>query len=143
MLSDFANPDTTTIGPARLVEIEAEFGTLTPFLLYAEQRWLTTVTAHLDALHEDEPADLPTAGAQLWARLATGRRELRALLDAYADEPTLAAAEARTRRVVMAATGVTAERLRSDNQRAARRRGLRTALIEACGWTRRETPEVA
>jgi hypothetical protein len=90
----------------RTAEVDEAFGGLDAFLLALHHRWSTAVFAHLDALIEDEPDDLDHAVRMLWTDPATGGRGLRAVLDAYADHPALAAAYERDRRRVGRDLGV-------------------------------------
>lgn len=98
VLSDVARTGRPVV--TRSDEVAALFGSTDDFLLAVHHRWATAVTAHVDALLEDPPADLESAYVDLCLDLATKRPSLRALLDAYAANPTLAAAEtALTRRM--------------------------------------------
>lgn len=87
-------------------EVDAEFGGLDGLLLAVARRWYTALVAHLDAVLEDSPADLPTAVADLWSWQAAVHATSRALLDAHADRPALIEAADRERRDVLAITGV-------------------------------------
>jgi hypothetical protein len=88
-------------------DVVAAFGGAEAFLLALHHRWRTAFFARLDALLEDSPADLDARVAQLWADPSTGGRGVRALLDAHADVPALAAAQAAERELVRRTTGVT------------------------------------
>lgn len=87
-------------------EVEAEFGDLDGLLLAVARRWHTAFVAHLDAVLEDDPADLPAAVAELWRSQARTHAGSVALLDAHADRPVLVDARNRLQRDVLAATGV-------------------------------------
>jgi hypothetical protein len=87
-------------------DVEATFGTVDAFLRALHHRWRTAFFARLDALLEDPPDDLDAAVVALWTDPTTGGRGLRALLDAHADSPALAAAQDRERRVVLRDVGV-------------------------------------
>ncbi|HLU54467.1 MAG TPA: hypothetical protein VKZ81_03320 [Pseudonocardia sp.] len=87
-------------------EVEAAFGGVEPFLLALHHRWRTALFARLDALIEDPPDDFEGAVAAVWADPALGGRGLRALLDAHAHVPALAAAQERERSLVRRTLGV-------------------------------------
>jgi hypothetical protein len=87
-------------------EVTAEFGDVDGFLLALHARWATAVHAHLDAVLEDPPDDVPTAVAQLWRALATRHAPLRALLDASSTRPAVRAADERLRRSLLRDLGV-------------------------------------
>lgn len=91
VLSDVAHTGRPVV--TRGGEVAALFGGIDEFLLAVHHRWSTAVLAHVDALLEDPPADLESAYADLCLDLAVKRPSLRALLDAYAADPALAAAE--------------------------------------------------
>jgi hypothetical protein len=90
----------------RVEEVEAAFGSVDAFLLAAHHRWRTAFLAHLDALIEDPPDDSDGAVLALWNDPTTGGRGLRALLDAHADRPGLAAAHEQDRLLVRRDIGV-------------------------------------
>ena len=87
-------------------DVEATFGGVEAFLLALHHRWRTAFFARLDALLENPPDDLDAAVVALWTDPTTGGRGLRALLDAHADHPALAAAQDRERRMVLRDVGV-------------------------------------
>ena len=91
-------------------DVEAAFGSIEAFLLALHHRWRTALFARLDALLENLPAhssaDCDAAVAALWTDPTTGGRGVRALLDAHADTPALAAAHERERRLVQRTIGV-------------------------------------
>jgi hypothetical protein len=91
VLSDVARTGRPAV--TRGAEVAALFGGTDEFLLAVHYRWSTAVTAHVDALLEDPPADLESAYADLCLDLAAKRPSLRALLDAYAANPAVLAAE--------------------------------------------------
>jgi hypothetical protein len=91
---------------ARQGAVEATFGGVEAFLLALHHRWRTAFFARLDALLEDPPDDLDAAVVALWTDPTTGGRGVRALLDAHADSPALAAAQDRERRLVLRDVGV-------------------------------------
>ena len=89
--------------------IEAEYdddGGLGGFLRDLQARWRRTFDARLDAVLEDESAELDRAVPRLWAALASELSSTRRILDEYADHPTPAALQARHRRQLLALTGV-------------------------------------
>lgn len=92
VLSDVARTGRPVV--TRSDAVAALFGSTDEFLLAVHHRWRTAVTAHVDALLEDPPADLEAAYVDLCLDLAAKRASLRALLDAYATNPALAAADA-------------------------------------------------
>jgi hypothetical protein len=91
-------------------DVEAAFGSVEAFLLALHQRWRTALLARLDALLEnvgaDSPADFDAAVVATWNDPTTGGRGLRALLDAHADNPVLAAAQERERLLLRRTVGV-------------------------------------
>jgi hypothetical protein len=87
-------------------DVEATFGGVEAFLLALHHRWRTAFFARLDALLEDPPDDLDAAVVALWTDPTTGGRGVRALLDAHADSPALAAAQERERQLVLRDLGV-------------------------------------
>jgi hypothetical protein len=87
-------------------DVEATFGSVDAFLLALHHRWRTAFFARLDALLEDPPDGLDAAVVALWTDPTTGGRGIRALLDAHADSPALAAAQDRERRMVLRDVGV-------------------------------------
>jgi hypothetical protein len=102
-------------------EVEAAFGSVDAFLLALHHRWRTALFARLDALLENAPADSPAdfdaAVLGAWTDPTTGGRGVRALLDAHADAPALAAAQERERRLVQRTVGIEVP-LRSSRARA-------------------------
>jgi hypothetical protein len=87
-------------------DVEATFGGVEAFLLAIHHRWRTALFTRLDALLEDPPDDLDAAVVALWTDPTTGGRGVRALLDAHADSPALAAAQERERQLVLRDLGV-------------------------------------
>jgi hypothetical protein len=87
-------------------DVEAAFGSREAFLLALHHRWRTALLARLDALLEDAPDDFDGAVVAAWTDPTTGGRGLRALLDAHADSPALAAAQERERELVRRSVGV-------------------------------------
>jgi hypothetical protein len=87
-------------------DVEAAFGGIEPFLLALHHRWRTALLARVDGLLEDPPADFDAAVVAAWNDPTTGGRGLRALLDAHADNPVLAAAQERERRLLRRTVGV-------------------------------------
>jgi hypothetical protein len=93
-------------------DVEAAFGSVEAFLLALHHRWRTALLARVDALLENAPADshsdadFAAAVVAAWTDPATGGRGVRALLDAHADVPALAAAQERERRLVRRTVGV-------------------------------------
>ncbi|MFJ2033879.1 hypothetical protein [Streptosporangium sp. NPDC087985] len=91
MLRDMAETGDTTVPPWWDSEVQREFGGLGGFLSELSRQWWTAYSAHLDALIELGTGD-PT---QAWTDVAEQMPHLRAVLDAYAGESTLAEAERR------------------------------------------------
>ena len=87
-------------------DVEAAFGNFEAFLLALHHRWRTALFARIDALLEDSPADFDAAVVAAWTDPTTGGRGLRALLDAHADSPALAAAQERERLLLQRTLGV-------------------------------------
>jgi hypothetical protein len=87
-------------------DVEAAFGSVEAFLLALHHRWRTALLARIDALLEDPPADFDAAAVAAWNDPTTGGRGLRALLDAHADSPALAAAQERERLFLRRTLGV-------------------------------------
>lgn len=87
-------------------DVEAAFGSVEAFLLALHHRWRTALFARVDALLEDSPADFDAAVVAAWTDPTTGGRGLRALLDAHADSPALAAAQERERLLLQRTLGV-------------------------------------
>jgi hypothetical protein len=87
-------------------DVEAAFGSVEAFLLALHHRWRTALFARIDALLEDPPADFDAAVVAAWNDPTTGGRGLRALLDAHADSPALAAAQERERLLLQRTLGV-------------------------------------
>jgi hypothetical protein len=87
-------------------DVEAAFGSVEAFLLALHHRWRTALLARIDALLEDPPADFDAAAVAAWIDPTTGGRGLRALLDAHADSPALAAAQERERLFLQRTLGV-------------------------------------
>lgn len=106
VLDDIALRADPAIPPGLLAEIDAEFGDLDAFLGAVQYRWYNHFEARLDALLEDEPADLPAAVAELWDRLARAQWPSRLLLDAHAANPALIAGDDHHRQRLLLATGV-------------------------------------
>lgn len=79
-------------------EIEATFGGEAGFTAALYPRWFAALTARLDPVLEERPADLPDAAAQAARQLAGEEPALFGLLAAYADDPALAEARSRERR---------------------------------------------
>ena len=90
---------------ARRGDVEAAFGSVEAFLLALHHRWRTALFARIDALLEDPPADFDAAVMAAWSDPTTGGRGLRALLDAHADSPALAAAQERERLLLQRTLG--------------------------------------
>jgi hypothetical protein len=90
----------------RMGDVEATFGGVEAFLLALHHRWRTAFFTRLDALLEDPLDDLDAAVDALWTDPTTGGRGVRALLDAHADSPALAAAQERERQLVLRDLGV-------------------------------------
>jgi hypothetical protein len=87
-------------------DVEAAFGSVEAFLLALHHRWRTALFARIDALLEDPPADFDAAVVAAWNDPTTGGRGLRALLDAHADSPALAAAQERERLLLQRTLGI-------------------------------------
>lgn len=95
-----------TRSPAVRQDLITQFGELDELLLAVHHRWWTTFEAHLDELLEQPPANPAAALAELWHGLGIRLEGARALLDAHADRPSLAAAEQRRRRGTSTALGL-------------------------------------
>lgn len=97
-------------GPVAVEEwrepIEREFGDVAGFLRDVQRRWYTAVDAYLDVVLEDEPADMSVAVAEIVQHVSETDRQLRVVLDAFANDPVLAAGDAYHRRALLALTGV-------------------------------------
>jgi hypothetical protein len=87
-------------------DVESAFGSVEAFLLALHHRWRTALFARIDALLDDSPTDFDAAVVAAWNDPTTGGRGLRAILDAHADSPALAAAQERERRLVQRTLGV-------------------------------------
>lgn len=90
----------------RIDEANATFGGVDAFLLAAQHRWYTAFYAHLDAVLEDPGNDAGESVARMWGSVAASHPALRALLDAYAERPALAAVDAQHRDRVRRDVGV-------------------------------------
>lgn len=66
-------------------------------LLTLHQRWYARFAAQLDALLEEQPADLADAVRELWASVTADDPTGQVLLDAYRTHPAVAAPEERQR----------------------------------------------
>jgi hypothetical protein len=99
-------------------EVEDAFGSVEAFLLALHHRWRTALFARIDGLLERSPADLEAAVVAAWTDPTTGGRGLRALLDAHADSPALAAAEEGERELVRRTLGVAVPAARSHPRAA-------------------------
>lgn len=73
-------------------EITAMFGGEAGFALALYPRWFATLSARLDAVLEELPADLTGAAETEAVRLVRARPAMFAVLAAYADHPELEAA---------------------------------------------------
>ena len=104
VLADIARTGRPEI--TRPEEVATAFGDPDGLLRLAQHRWYAAVYAHLDALLEDPPPDLPAAVGGLWRSLAARHAPVRALLDAHAHHPTLRAADRHHRRVLLETVGV-------------------------------------
>jgi hypothetical protein len=111
VLDDIARTDRPAVAPRFAAAIDAEFGDLGGFLRDVQLRWYRAFDARLDALLEDEPADLPGAVAELWRELADTMPAARRLLDFHAGHAALAALDEHHRRTLRAATGIRHESL--------------------------------
>lgn len=70
-------------------ETERTFGGEADFAQALYPRWFAALTARLDTVLENRPADLPEAAARAARQLARERPALFALLAAYADHPVM------------------------------------------------------
>lgn len=116
VLDDIALRADPAIPPGLRAEIDAEFGGLDAFLRAVQYRWYNHFDARLDALLEDEPADLPAAVAALWDGLARAQWPSRLLLDAHAAHPALGAGDDHHRQRLLLATGVDQDMLREGRE---------------------------
>jgi hypothetical protein len=76
------------------------------FLRDVQRRWHRAFDARLDGVLESGVDDTRAAVLMLGQHLAQTLPETRLVLDAYADHPALQPAEARHRRMLLAATGI-------------------------------------
>ncbi len=106
-----------TLPAAQQRELEDLFGGYQEFLVAMHRRWYAAFGARLDAVLEENPADLPGAVAGMWDTLAAEQPGVRALLDAVADHPAIAAADARQARLLRWGTGVELRELQQRTQR--------------------------
>ena len=86
-------------------EIRVVFGGDGGFAGALYHRWFAALTARLDAVLEEWPADLPDAAAQAARLLARERPALFGLLSAYASHPVLAAVREREKEFLAWAPG--------------------------------------
>lgn len=73
-------------------QITETFGDEAGFALALYPRWFSALSARLDAVLEELPADLADEAERTAVRLARERPAMIAVLSAYADHPALAAA---------------------------------------------------
>lgn len=116
-------------------EIDEVFDDVAGFLRDVQRRWYTAVDAYLDAVLEEQPADVEAAVAEILGRVSTTDRALRIVLDAFADHPALAEGDAQHRWSLLAVTGVDQDKLvppaQEQRQAACRvRAAARRALSE-------------
>lgn len=109
-LMDAVLADVTASGGWRLPdrwrpEIAATFGDEAGFALALYPRWFSALSARLDAVLEELPADLAGAAEREAWRLARERPAMIAVLSAYAGHPSLAAARRRELRYLDWAPG--------------------------------------
>jgi len=114
VLEEYA--DTAAVSPASLVTIDVVFGGFGEFLLAVQRRWQRSFDARLDMVLEESPADLAGALRGLTRELGRDLAETRALLDAYAGHPVLAAGQERHRAAVRAATGIDQPEVAADRR---------------------------
>lgn len=79
----------------RQPEISETFGDDAGFALALYPRWFSALSARLDVVLEELPADLAGAAEREATRLARERPAMIAVLAAYADDPALSAARRR------------------------------------------------
>ena len=92
--------------PARwLPEVERTFGSVAGFAQALYPRWFAALTARLDPVLEEQPADLPDEAARVAAELAREQPALFAMLAAYCDHPALAEVHRRERQYLSWAPG--------------------------------------
>ena len=92
--------------PARwLPEVERTFGSEASFVQSLYPRWFAALTARLDPVLEDRPADLADAAARAARQLAREHPAMFALLAAYADRPVMEGARQRERQYLYWAPG--------------------------------------
>lgn len=92
-------------------EIDEVFGDIAGFLRDVQRRWYTAVDAYLDAVLEEQPADVEGAVAEILGTVSTTDRSLRAVLDAFPGHPALAEGDAHHRWSLLALTGVDQDKL--------------------------------
>lgn len=89
----------------RQTEITETFGDEAGFALALYPRWFSALSARLDAVLEELPADLAGEAERAAVRLARERPAMIAVLSAYADHPALAAARRQERQYLDWAPG--------------------------------------
>ena len=95
--------------------IHSEFENFGDFLLDVNAIWTRAFDARLDALLDVPPVDMAGAVEKLRRTLDAELPAVRAILDAYADDPALAFARARHTARTKAATGVELEHAPAAN----------------------------
>lgn len=112
-------PDSAApLSDADLDAIGTEYGEFVDFLLDVHSLWARTFVARLDDVLERSPSDLAAALERICAEVAQALPGARRILDAYSDEPAVAAAAARLERQVVDAIGVEPSRPMVEAPRA-------------------------
>jgi len=105
VLDDVAASGDWSLPRQRQPEISETFGDEAGFALALYPRWFSALSARLDAVLEELPADLAGAAGREARRLARERPAMIAVLSAYADHPALEAARVREQRYLDWAPG--------------------------------------
>jgi hypothetical protein len=92
VLDDVTAGSDWRIPEQRQSEVDETFGGQAGFARALYPRWFAALSARLDTVLEEHPADLPEAAEREAAQLARERAGLFALLTAHADSPALSEA---------------------------------------------------
>ncbi|MFD9893499.1 hypothetical protein ACFWY9_29495 [Amycolatopsis sp. NPDC059027] len=106
VLGEIAESGLPVIPAGRRAELDAEFGGFDGFLREVQFRWYRAFDARLDAVLEEDPADVHAALVRLWHELAAVMPAARLLLDACTGHPALAELDDHHRGRLYQATGV-------------------------------------
>jgi hypothetical protein len=105
VLEDVAASGDVRISDKWQPEIEETFGGVAGFAGALYPRWFAALTARLDQVLQDQPADLPDAAARVAVELAREQPALFAVLASCSGHPALEAARQRERRYLGWAPG--------------------------------------